>query len=70
MERALKHFMIAVGSGYNDALRNIQQMYKHGFATKHDYAKALKAYQVYLSEIKSDDRDKAAAYSDGFKYYE
>ena len=34
-----------------------------------DYAKA---YQTYLCEIKSDDRDKAAAYSDEFVfvYYE
>ena len=25
---------------------------------------------VYLSEIKSDDRDKAAAFDDEYKYYE
>ena len=66
---ALKHFMIAVGFGYNDSLKTIQQMYKDGRATKGDYAKALLAYQAYLSEIKSDQRDKAAALSDRFKYY-
>ena len=44
-------------------------MYSKGCATKDDYAKALQAYQAYLSEIKSDDRDKAAAFSDDFKYY-
>ena len=48
----------------------ILRMYRDGYATKDDYAKALKAYQAYLSEIKSDDRDKAAAFSDKFKYYE
>jgi len=38
-----------------------------GYATKDDYAKALKAYRAYLAEIKSDDRDKAAVYSDEYK---
>ena len=37
--RALKHFMIAVGSGYNDSVKIIQQMFKDGYATKDDYAK-------------------------------
>ena len=68
--RALKHLMINVGSGQNDSLNAIKQFYSKGYATKDDYAKALKAYQAYLSEIKSDDRDKAAAFSDKFKYYE
>ena len=69
MDRALKHFMIAVEGGYNDSLKMIQHMYKNGDATKDDYAKALQAYHSYLSEIKSDDRDKAAAFSDSYKYY-
>ena len=54
--------MIAVGSGDNDSLKMIQQLYTTGHATKDDYAKALQAYQAYLDEIKSDDRDKAAAF--------
>ena len=62
--RALKHFMIAAGSGHNNSLKKIKFLYLDGDASKDDYAKALQAYQVYLSEIKSDDRDKAAAYSD------
>ena len=69
-ERAIKHFMIAVGSGYNDSLTQIKQLYTTGRATKDDYAKALKAYQAYLSEIKSKDRDKAAEYDERFQYYE
>ena len=60
--------MIAVGSGDNDSLKMIQQLYTTGHATKDDYAKALQAYQAYLDEIKSDDRDKAAAYSEKYKY--
>ena len=39
-----------------------------GHATKDDYAKALRAYQAYLAEIKSDQRDKAAAASADYRY--
>ena len=66
---ALKHYMIAVGSGSNTSLKTIQQMYKGGNATRVDYTNALKAYQVYLSEVKSDDRDNAASFGDHYKYY-
>ena len=70
IERALKHYMIAVRSGDNNSLKMIQQLYTTGRASKDDYAKALKAYQAYLSEVKSDDRDKAAAFDHEYKYYE
>ena len=68
--RAIKHFVIAVEGGDHESLKTIQQMYSNGYATKADYANALRAYQAYLSEIKSDDRDKAAAFDDEYKYYE
>jgi len=67
--KALKHYMIAVRGGAKNSLNNIKNMYLDGYATKDDYAKALQAYQVYLSEIKSDQRDKAAAAEDKYKYY-
>ena len=44
--RAIKHYMIAVGSGDNESLKNIKQLYAIGHATKDDYAKALQAYQA------------------------
>ena len=69
-DRALKHYMIAVGFGNNESLKKIKQLYTHGQATKDDYAKALQAYQAYLGEIKSNDRDKAAEYDEMYKYYE
>ena len=69
MNTALKHFMIAAGSGYHDSLKMIKQFYLDGYATRDDYAKALKAYQAYLDEVKSDVRDKAAAFSDDNRYY-
>ena len=69
MERALKHFMIAAGSGDNDSLENIKQMFMNGDATKDDYAKALRSYQAYLVEIKSPQRDEAATADERYKYY-
>ena len=69
-ERALKHFMIAVGDGCSDSLAMIKQMYTKGHATKEDYMKALQVYQEYLGEIKSVQRDKAAASShEEYGYY-
>ena len=69
MNKALKHSMIAVKDGSADSLYNIKRMYKDGHGTKDDYTKALGAYQAYLNEVKSDQRDKAAAADDEFKYY-
>ena len=68
-DRALKHHMIAVRGGDTDSVKEIQRMYKDGHATKVHYANALQSYQVYLDEIKSDQRDKAAALGDGCGYY-
>ena len=67
-DRAIKHYMIAAGYGHNDSLKVIQELYTNGNATKEDYATALRAYQAYLAEIKSTQRDKAAT-SDGDSYY-
>ena len=70
MKRALKHALIATGSGHKKSLDIIQIMYKDGDVSKDDYTKALRAYQAYLSEIKSEQRDKAAAFDEVvFKYY-
>ena len=70
MDRALNHFMIAAGHGDTDCLESIKQRYLRGFATKDDYTKALRSYQAYLDEIKSKQRDQAAAFKDEYKYYE
>ena len=69
MDRALKHYMIAVGSGDNHSLEMIQRMYSDGYATKDDYLKALQSYQTYLGEIKSKQRDEAAAARADNRYY-
>jgi hypothetical protein len=69
MERALKHYMIATGFGYTRSLENIKQMFMNGQATKDDYAKALRSCQANLVEIKSPQRNEAAAAHDNYKYY-
>ena len=60
--------MIAAGDGYSGSVKCIQDSY-NGHATKDDYTKALRVYQAYLEEIRSEQRDKAAAFSDEYKYY-
>ena len=69
-DRALKHYMIAAGCGHNNSLENIKQMYKYkdGEVTKDDYTNALRSYQAYLVDIKSSQRDQAAAINDQCKY--
>ena len=69
MARALKHFMIAAGFGDNDSLEKIKHMFMNGHAAKDNYAKALQVYQANLVEIKSPQRDEAAAFNDANKYY-
>ena len=69
MDRALKHYMIAVRDGFDGSLNKVKELYSDGNATKDDYMKALQSYQEYLEEIKSDQRDKAAAAREDFRYY-
>ena len=69
MDRALRHYMIAVRGGYAKSLEAIKQLYSKGFATKEYYTKALRAYQEYLGEIKSKQRDEAAAFDERYRYY-
>ena len=61
--------MIAVGSGKSHSLDTIRKMFMNGNAAKEDYTNALRVYQAYVGEIKSVQRDEAAAASDLFKYY-
>ena len=69
MDRKLKHLMVAASCGYKESLNEIKQMFMDRDATKDDYAKALRSYQAYLVEIKSPQRDEAAAFDENYKYY-
>ena len=68
-DKALKHYMIAVRGGCPLSVKAIQRMYMNGHVAKDHYAKALQSHQAYINEIKSDQRDKAAAFHDGCRYY-
>jgi len=68
-DKALRHYIIAARSGGSNSLKKIQKLYSNGHATKEDYSTALQSYQVHLKEIKSSQRDQAAADSDRFRYY-
>ena len=68
VKRAIKHYKIAAESDY-DALEAIQTLHHFGKATKEEYSQALRSYQAYLGEIKSRQRDEAAAFSDDYRYY-
>ena len=69
MNRALKHYMIAVRGGCTHSVKAIQRMFMNGHVSKDQYANALQCHQAYINEIKSDQRDKAAAFSDDYRYY-
>ena len=58
-----------VASGCDQSLRIIQGTFTNGDVSREDYAIALRSRQAYLDEIRSDQRDDAAAFGDHYKYY-
>ena len=68
IDRAIKHYTIGVRGGDNGSLIQIEYLSLDGRATKDDYTKALRSYQEYLNEVKSTQRDAAAAANDEYKY--
>jgi hypothetical protein len=61
MDRAYKHWMISANDGCDLSMKEVQEGYKSGFVTKDDHAKTTRAYGNSIDEMKSDDRDRAAA---------
>jgi len=61
IDRAMKHFMIAARSGYDGSLEEVGKGYKAGHVTKDEYASTLRAYQASCDEMKSGQREEAAA---------
>ena len=57
--RAVKHWMISAAQGGEKSLETIQQEVKEGNATKDEYEKALRSYQVAVKRTKSKSREKA-----------
>ncbi len=57
-DRARKHFIIAANLGNDDSLEGLRQFYKEGYASKEEYATALRAYQAAVDATKSPERRK------------
>ncbi|EJK60522.1 hypothetical protein THAOC_19104 [Thalassiosira oceanica] len=64
-ELAVQHSVISAKMGYEDSLNGIKAMFTKGYATKAQYAKALKGYQTASEETKSPQREEAKAYFNG-----
>mmetsp|Transcript_12537 Transcript_12537/g.24983 ORF Transcript_12537/g.24983 Transcript_12537/m.24983 type:complete len:113 (+) Transcript_12537:424-762(+) len=67
MERAAKHWIIAVNLGHSHSLDAVKSCYRQGFVSKEDLAKALRAHQAALDAMKSPQRDEANAIRDYMK---
>jgi TPR repeat protein len=65
-DRAIKHWLIAASGGDIHAVNYVQTAIAKGKATRDDYAQALRRYKQYVDEVRSDERDRVAAYSDQF----
>ena len=71
INRAIKHWMISARRGRSSSLNAIRMLFVKGhYVTKEDYSSALRAYQGYLNEVKSSQRDEAAAFCESYKYIE
>ena len=58
---AVKHYLISAKMGDKDSLDEIKEMFTEGYATKAQYAEALKGYQDAVEETKSHQREEANA---------
>ena len=63
MERAIKHWMMSAGAGYEISLTEIRKGYMNGHLTKDDFDKALRAHKESKDEMKSEQREAAAAFA-------
>ena len=62
MDRAVKHWIIAANLGNDDSLTNVKNLYEAGYVSKEDFAAALRGYQAAIAEMKSPQREEAAAF--------
>ena len=58
-DHAVRHWLISAKMGHDESLEKIKDAVMAGFATKEQYAEALKGYQDAVEEMKSHDRDEA-----------
>ena len=60
-DRAYKHYILSARAGFKPSLDKVKKGFMMGCVTKIEYANTLRAYQNMQDEMKSEDRDKAAA---------
>lgn len=59
-DRAIKHWIIAAGSGCENSLTCTRRLFSNAHATKAQYERALREYQQYQMEVRSVQRDRAS----------
>ena len=63
-DRAVRHFLISAKMGDKVSIGKIKELFRKGYATKEQYAEALKGYQGAVEGVKSRDRDEAKTFLD------
>ena len=61
MDKAVKHFIIAVNLGLDESIKTLKEFYAKGVVSKEDFAAALRAHQAAVDATKSPQRDAAEA---------
>ena len=56
MDRAMKHFMMAARTGYDEPLKHVKDGYSWGIVSKDEYASTLSAHKASQDEMKSNQR--------------
>ena len=59
-QRAYKHLLISAKVGHERSLDMVKTGFRNGHVTKDDYESTLRAYHESQTEMKSEERDKAA----------
>jgi hypothetical protein len=65
--RASQHWIIAAKLGHDDSLKQVKRCYQHGYASKDDFAAALRGHQAAVDATKSQQRTEAEAFYAIFK---
>ena len=66
--RAVRHWMMSAGAGFDLSLEAIRKGFMAEAITKDDFEKALRAHKEAKDEMKSDQREAAAAYQNQMHY--
>jgi TPR repeat protein len=56
-DRAIKHWLIAASCGFSMSVNCVKTAMDIGLATEDHYYQALRVYEKYLEEVRSDARE-------------